>query len=238
MKIESVCLPEYKRFVDLKITDIPESARLVVLVGPNGSGKSSLFDAFLLKSWSFRSNPGIRGNSSFEGYYNRNPDNYPRSARQVADRIEIKFHSRRALTQEEWSAVFNIRSAYRNESDFRLDAIQAVGSAHTTDRFTRIIDADQAVSDNYKRLAWRRQADIDRDAPVGMTIGQYRREFLMELQAAMGELFTDPSLRLQDFGGIEDAGAFRFTKGTAEDFHYKNLSGEKRRRSTCYSIYS
>ena len=37
-------------------------------------------------------------------------------------------------------------------------------------------------------------------------------------------LLTQP-LRLQDFGGIQDAGAFRFSKGTVEDFHYKNLSG-------------
>ncbi len=47
----------------------------------------------------------------------------------------------------------------------------------------------------------------------------------MGLQVAMENLFTDPELGLQDFGGIEDAGAFRFSKGTVEDFHYKNLSG-------------
>ena len=170
-------------------------------------------------------NPGIRGNNAYEGYYDRNPDTVSYSTRNVAERIEVEFHTQQPQTLEDWAAVFNIRSAYRNESDFRLDAIQAVGSSHVSERFQRIIDADQAVSDNYRRLAWRRQSDMDRDAPEDLTIGQYRKEFLMELQQAMEYLFTDPTLRLQDFGGIQEAGAFRFTKGTVEDFHYKNLSG-------------
>lgn len=71
MRIKSVHLEDYKRFVDLTLTDIPETARLVVLIGRNGSGKSSLFDAFLLKSWSSRSNHDITRDGTFEGYYNR-----------------------------------------------------------------------------------------------------------------------------------------------------------------------
>ena len=40
----------------------------------------------------------------------------------------------------------------------------------------------------------------------------------------MRDLFLNPSLSLQDFGGIQ-AGSFRFSKGDLTDFHYKNLSG-------------
>jgi hypothetical protein len=40
----------------------------------------------------------------------------------------------------------------------------------------------------------------------------------------MRALFSDPCLSLQDFGGIQ-AGSFRFSKGDATDFPYKNLSG-------------
>ena len=50
MRIKSVRLKNYKRFTELAIADLPETARLVVLVGPNGTGKSSVFDSFLLKA--------------------------------------------------------------------------------------------------------------------------------------------------------------------------------------------
>ena len=224
MKIKTIHLQNYKRFVDLTITDIPENTRLVVLIGPNGSGKSSLFDAFLLKSWSARTNHDTSRGGSYGGYYNRNPGG-PQYTSDIAKSINVEFHSRAGLAASDWAAAFNIRSAYRNEADFRLQSIEPVQSSYESMRFPRIIDADQSVSDNYKRLTWKRQADIDRDAAEHVTIGQYRKEFLNDLQTAMHDLFTDPSLSLQDFGGVQDAGAFRFSKGTAVDFHYKNLSG-------------
>ncbi len=224
MRIKSVHLQDYKRFVDLTLTEIPETTRLVVLIGPNGSGKSSLFDAFLLKSWSASTNHDTLHEGPYGGYYNRGPGG-PQFTSEIANGIGIEFHSRADLARDEWAAAFNIRSAYRNESDFRLQSIEAVQSSQDSRRFSRIIDADQSVSDNYKRLTWKRQTDIDTDAEEDMTVGQYRREFLEALQAAMRNLFTEPSLSLQDFGGVQDSGAFRFSKGTAVDFHYKNLSG-------------
>ena len=66
--------------------------------------------------------------------------------------------------------------------------------------------------------------DLYRDASAEVTIGEYRRRSLGNLQKAMRGLFTDPELVLQDFGGIR-AGSFRFSKGGVSDFHYKNLSG-------------
>ena len=46
MKIKEIRINQFRRFTDLTIKDIPESAKLVILVGPNGSGKTSLFEAF------------------------------------------------------------------------------------------------------------------------------------------------------------------------------------------------
>ena len=46
MRIHSLQLKNFKRFTDLELRDIPETAKLVLLIGSNGSGKSSVFDAF------------------------------------------------------------------------------------------------------------------------------------------------------------------------------------------------
>ena len=46
MKIKSLQLKNFKRFTDLTLQDIPENAKLVLLIGSNGSGKSCVFDAF------------------------------------------------------------------------------------------------------------------------------------------------------------------------------------------------
>lgn len=39
MKIKHIHLDRFKRFTDLTVKEIPETAKLVVLVGPNGCGK-------------------------------------------------------------------------------------------------------------------------------------------------------------------------------------------------------
>jgi AAA ATPase domain len=61
MKIKSVQLKNFKRFTDLTIENIPEQAKLVLLIGANGSGKSSLFDGFRYTVNSGFSNPRTLG---------------------------------------------------------------------------------------------------------------------------------------------------------------------------------
>ncbi len=46
MKLKSIKLSDFKRFSNLCISNIPETAKLVMLTGPNGSGKTSVFEAF------------------------------------------------------------------------------------------------------------------------------------------------------------------------------------------------
>ena len=209
------------------LADIPESTRLVVLLGPNGCGKSSVFDAFLVKSRAPRNNYALQG--EYADYYQKELPAEPPlgSIAQVAQRIDIAFHGAEPVG-DEWSSVFYIRTAYRNEADFQLETLERVPPSVKANRFLRIIDPDRAVSDNYRRLSWRRMIDLDKDAPGTTTFEQYRKESLRELQDALAKLFAYPPLALQDFGGIHTTGVFRFTKGTASDFHYKNLSaGEK-----------
>ena len=224
MRIKSVHLTNYKRFTDLLIHDIPESARLVVLIGPNGTGKSSLFDAFLLKSKSELTNYSLEGARANYYYKDSGMSRAPGSTVEVSQSIDVQFHCGKS-NESQWSAAFNIRSPYRNEADFQLTSLERVEAATEIERFGRIIDLDQAVSDNYRRMTWQRMMDLDRDAPGDTTFEQYRKESLGELQAAMTKLFTEPALELQDFGGVRDSGVFRFSKGTSANFHYKNLSG-------------
>lgn len=224
MKVKSARLRNYKRFTDLQITDIPEEARLIVMIGPNGSGKSSLFDAFLFKA---HNEPSVRNtyiSDDNQDYYYKSTSkaNQRPTSQDVWARIDIDFHSG-VPAPGQWQSSFYIRSPYRNEPEFQVGSLTAVAPASQNPRFRRIIDSDQAVSDSYRRLAWQRLTDLDSAAPSDTTFGDYRSSSILKLQRAMAELFRD--LQLQDFGGITGEGGFRFSKGIISDFQYKNLSG-------------
>ena len=219
MRIKRVHLKNYKRFTELTIAELPETTRLVVLVGPNGTGKSSVFDSFLLKAKAAANNYRLSGDT--EDYYDKVAQS--RTTHQVASRVGIEFHGDGEGVVD-WKSAFQVRSAYRNEADFRITNVRTVRSADAEPPIARIIDPDESVSKNYERIVWKRLQDLDKDAPEEVTIGQYRRESLGDLQKAMRGLFSDPDLLLQDFGGIQ-GGSFRFSKGNVADFHYKNLSG-------------
>src|SRR3982751_533127 len=109
MHIRQVRLQGFKRFHNLKITELSPSARLVVLARPNGSGKSSLFDAF--NEWDKTHG---RGGS-------HNPDYLQKKGAAIIGRgnqVEIEFHELNASDyQSSIPKAFYIRSAYRNEPD-------------------------------------------------------------------------------------------------------------------------
>lgn len=69
MKIKSLQLKNFKRFTDLTLQDIPENAKLVLLIGSNGSGKSSVFDAFTFIHNRLKKEP--KG-EEFSEYYRKN----------------------------------------------------------------------------------------------------------------------------------------------------------------------
>ena len=217
MRVKYIQLKDYKRFTDLTISEVPEAARLVVLVGPNGSGKSSVFDSFLVKAKAAIANYQLAGET--EQYYEKVAQ--ARHLSDIADRVAIEFHSSGAI---DFKTAFQVRSAYRNEADFRIEHLQASSKRDQGPRLSRIIDVDAAVSENYARVAWKGLQDLYHAAPADQTIGHYRKSTLGDLHDAMCNLFSDPELLLQDFGAMQ-SGSFRFAKGSASDFHYKNLSG-------------
>lgn len=221
MRIKSIHLQQYKRFVkELTITNIPETARLVVLIGPNGCGKSCVFDGFLFK---MKQNVKRVNQTVDNEYFGQlKLDEYSNN---FAKRIDIKFYPPHCDSPD-WKTRFSIRSPYRNESDFKLTSIQK--PQDQTDqqfRISRIIDPDQSVAQNYQNLAWKGHVDLYGRGMGSTTFDEYRSTALGDLQTVMAELFQNPSLKLQDFGGVGKSGTFRFSKGMIDDFHYKNLSG-------------
>ena len=141
MRIKEIRLKNYKRFTELTIADLPATARLVVLVGPNGTGKSSVFDSFLLKARASVSNHHLSGDT--EQYYEKVLQS--QTTHQVASHVRIEFHDV-GEGDVDWRSAFQVRSAYRNESDFRIEQLGATRPEDAGPRLARIIDPDVSVS--------------------------------------------------------------------------------------------
>jgi len=211
LRIRRIKLDHFRRFSDLEITSIPESARLVILAGPNGCGKSSLFDAMNL--W-YQLRAGI-GWSGDQTYYRKPTD----LTLDIANRVQIEVYS----GKPELKGSFYFRSAYRNDPEFSLGSLNSVGSAVDDLRFRKMIESDAAVSQNYQRLASQAIQDIFSNEKASTTVGAFREKVIGEIKRAVLRMF--PDLTLNNLGNPLDSGTFRFTKGASSGFEYKNLSG-------------
>lgn len=220
MKIKSIHVQNFKRFTDLRIQNIPATAKLVVLLGPNGCGKSSLFDAFHYES------------SVYTGNRPNNPDYYEKIS-EVAQHREITFHDA-GLSEKS----FYLRTAYRNQPDIIIpeaglqQITQQMGPITRERRFNTMTQNDAAVFSNFQRLTTNAYQEvvkqINEKENDSKNLGQLRGEIsgmFTEIQEAMRRLFTDVVLNdLDIFPKIESKG-LTFNKGTSRDLPYGNLSG-------------
>jgi len=213
MKLASAHLLHFKRFTDLTIGALGPEVRLVVMAGPNGSGKSSLFDALLV--WTRMRHGGWNDDTSYY-WKGSGVDTH------TMQRIELQFHGP-APEREAAARAFYFRSAYRNDPDFLLQALQRQGSILEERRFGRMIEADAAVSVNYRRLASQAFEDAFAVHPGDMTLTEFREQVIGEIRDAVARLF--PGLILNTLGNPFENGTFRFDKGATQSFDYKNLSG-------------
>lgn len=211
MRISSIRLKNFKRFSDLLLRDIPSTAKLVVIVGPNGCGKSSLFDALL--HW-YRRSVGF-GIHSEEAYYRKDSTR----AFSWQDNVEVTLHGSSAPTK----ASLYVRTAYRNDPDFSISAISRPNVPSDSPRFSRIIENDKTVSENYQRLVYDTTAAVYDSTNDAKTVQTLREELIGEVRASMRSVFGD--LLLNSISDPLGAGAFFFEKGTVKSYHYKNLSG-------------
>lgn len=212
MRISSIKLTKFRRFADLEIKDIPQTAKLVVLAGPNGSGKSSLFDALLIR---YRIDSNIGWNEDAK-YYDR-PDNI--SNIHTVNKVAIQTCSGANLVR---GSVY-VRTAYRHDPEFVMSSLSRQGAILDSLRLNKLIETDATVAVNYARLASQAMEDVFVNEAASTTMGDYRDKMLGEVREPMKRLF--PDLTFVGVGNPLDQGSFQFNKGTTKNFDYMNLSG-------------
>lgn len=224
MKIKEIHIEHYKRFTNLTIKDIPETAKLVVLVGPNGCGKTSLFEAF--NHWYMYQGFGTYADKDYqikreEGleYNDNNWHNFIIT--------NINFHySDGNQSQNDIKGNFYFRSAYRNEPDFSITNFHQQQDPKQTYKLN-LMSTDITVSENYQRLVSSAISGLFKGEKDKKLVEELREELIGKIRDSLKRVFSDLTLT----GVGEDPlnnGSFFFEKGSVKDFHYKNLSaGEK-----------
>ena len=222
MKIREIQLNRFKRFTNLKLTEIPETAKLVVLVGPNGCGKTSLFEA--LNHWHQSKGYNRYGE---QDYLEKNGGEMSNSNKSwYMDKVDIKFFNDPEFNQEQIKGKFYFRTAYRNEPDFTVHNLDKQDNPTKRIKLHNLIQNDKTVSENYQRLVAQTLAGVFESTNDSKTVKELREELVGKIRSSLSNIFDD--LKLRSIGDPLSNGSFYFDKGLSEGFHYKNLSaGEK-----------
>lgn len=216
MKISRVKLEKFRRFLDLEICNLPDSARLVILAGPNGNGKSSLFDAFLIASAGYTS-----------ASYSWDKDYHTRvgidlNENKTENKPTIEFHLK--TTDERTKNLFHFRSAFRNDPAIK-GSMSWFSSINDEDRarIKKFTENDAAVGENYKRLIGFVLQELFDTKSSSMGVREFRDQAIGELGNALKKIF--PDLHLNTLGNPATDQSFRFDKGTVQGYKYETLSG-------------
>lgn len=211
MRVRSIRLRNFKRFTDLEIANIPDTARLIVVVGPNGSGKSSLFDGLLQF---YRGNAGWGWNGD---------EAYTRKDRAVqigvTESATVTLHSGRKMQR----GALYVRSAYRSEPEFMVGQIQRADEPSQQLRVGQMNQTDSVVSENYRRLIYDTVSGVYDSQNDAKTVSKLRQELIGDLRDSMKRVFDD--LVLNNISDPLSQGTFFFQKGSIASYNYKNLSG-------------
>ena len=222
MKLKQVKIKTFRKFTNLTVKNILESVRLIILVGPNGCGKSSFLDA--LSIWSrVKGNMGVEWKHEYHAKVPATEEeaNY----HSILDNIQVEFYNEH-MSHNHYEKYLRIRSAYRNDPEFKVNSIERVPSVFEEKCNSLMAYNDQETNRNYKRIVSNAFYDLNRPENSEKIIGDFLEECLGPIRDNYQRLF--PEIISNDWGNPMENGTFLFTKGSNERFEYVNLSsGEK-----------
>ena len=229
MKIKKIELENFKRFTHLTVEDIPEEAKLVVLVGPNGSGKTSFMEA-MNHYYKYAGYNNIGDYRYLSKTGNIDELDYSRWYACASKLVNIDFHDislpKDIGNNGNIKGHLYFRSAYRNEPDFQISSMQKQKDPTESIRLDSLIQNDQTVSENYQRLIADTITGVFNNENDSKSVATLRSELIGKIRMAIERVFED--LKFSSLGEPLNNGNFYFTKGTTENFNYRNLSaGEK-----------
>lgn len=217
MRIRGIYLTGFKRFTDLTIEGIPDTARLVVLVGPSGSGKSSVFDA--INAW---------GKEQIYSLYD--PEYYRKDGQPTNRGSPEPFHSLGVSINADdcpsnLGEACYIRSAYRHTPQFSVSTMEKIDESqywrHDVNTRRNFSTGDTEVQNNYQRVYGRIMDEVFNSQI--RTNEEIREGVIGQVRDSLQSIF--PDVRLHSLEDSEGKGTFYFEKGAAKKYDYVNLSG-------------
>ena len=140
--------------------------------------------------------------------------------------MSVQFHEGDPPDQNARRRSFWIRSAYRHEAEFNANQLQRQTPALEDPGLEKLIHIEQTVRKNYERLVSLILESVFDRSNDERSVIDLREEHIGSIRKTMEAVFGD--LILQSPGDPLEDGTFFFNKGSANRFHYKNLSaGEK-----------
>ena len=230
MKISSIHLQNFKRFSDLFIGHIPQSAKLVLLIGANGSGKSCLFDAFNFMDAAIKKDIAI--NDEFLNYFKKKKDESTsvKIEFEAGDSIEIS--SDDFVNPSLAPTAFYGRTSFRQLSRLTRTSLGQAGAVYLQndpDRPHFFIDKDNRFENDIEKITEDILKDLFRSKESNE---QIRQKYINPINEALDRIFGgNNGTKLQLIEIIPPlegkVAQIHFRKGTSE-IHYNYLSaGEK-----------